>query len=414
MISKIFNSQSIANKIISVIYSSIFAQVLWYIFLPIITRNTTPATFGQYNLFLSISGFIAIIIGARADLAILCSNENELEIAKSAHLKVALYLLAPISIGLFFTNVFLDWPFGSSLVLLASLLSAFFTSVYVMDNSKMIKENNFKKMRTTAIVKSFLQVLIQVVGSFYISSALIIGKIFGDLCGFFLRNRVFKITNWKVSTEEIYFLKKNQLKYMFSLPQNIINALSQFLPIFIITAYFDKMTVGYYSLAFMLAVVPVGLIGSPTRQVLISKFSSQKSIGVSKKTASQYSALIFILGLLAYSIIYFVGDSLISFIYGSEWVKSFEYLLLLAIWSLFGLSSIPFVAVLLANHGDKDFLVYEIIQFIVRFTGLFLGIFLFKEAIDVIAIFVTLTAATIIIFIAYVLFFFKGRTFNES
>src|SRR5690606_28528702 len=86
-------------------------------------------------------------------------------------------------------------------------------------------------------------------------------------------------------------LKGQRHVYYYSFPQSLANSFSQYLPILLLTSVVTPEWIGFYTMAFTVAVAPIALVGTPIRRLLIRDYSLQRE-GVAKAAAVKYTAVL--------------------------------------------------------------------------------------------------------------------------
>jgi O-antigen/teichoic acid export membrane protein len=162
----------------------------------------------------------------------------------------------------------------------------------------------------------------------------------------------------------------------FNLPNNLLNSLSNSLPVFLISAYFGAAQLGLYSLGFTMIFRPMNLITNSMEQVfsqrLIMKYNQAESIWLDFKTLLKRSIQI---GFIPFLLAGLFGPFIFRSIFGAEWEVSGRYMQLLIPWffTAFLANQLTFIPDLFSRQ--KTAFLLNIIRLVFRIIGLAIGIY---------------------------------------
>jgi O-antigen/teichoic acid export membrane protein len=161
----------------------------------------------------------------------------------------------------------------------------------------------------------------------------------------------------------------------YSLSRKTINLLAKSLPIFMLSAHFGMLEIGLYSMGLLLAHTPINLACSSLYKIMFrfvseKVWNEQKILPVIKK----FIASVLMVGVPSFALLYFILPDLTAIILGENWRTSGEYIRLMLPWLL--VFSIADVIDFLPQIFKKQegLLIIEIIDIILKFAVLLLGI----------------------------------------
>lgn len=398
-IKKLQNKNFIRN-VFTVATGTVVAQVITMGFSPIITRIYGPEIFGVLGVFQSIVAILTPIAALTYPIAIVLPKED-LEakglMRLSFFIAIIMSIIIGLSIALFGPNIielFQIEVLGSYLFIIPLVM--FFSAVLQILNQWVIRKKLYNLKAKVAVTQSLLiNSSKSGIGLFYPTSlTLILITSLGDaLHSVMLAIGVVKKSfNEKVQGKLHYsvrdilgLFKKYQDFPKYRAPEVFSNAISQSLPILLLTTFFGPAVAGFYTIGKSVLSVPSQLIGSAIGDVFYPRISeaSNKNESVCK-LLTKATLIMAIVGFIPFSIIIFFGPSLFSVIFGTEWSTAGEYARWMALWSFFAFINIPSIKTLPVLSAQRFLLSFSLTAIIVRLVALIIGSYLFNS--DVIAI----------------------------
>lgn len=323
------------KNVLTLMTGTTIAQAIPIAISPILTRIYTPEDFGVFALFLSILTIIGSIIDGRYHLAILVSKNDDDAINVAS---LGLSIATCFSILIFILIIFMHKPIlkileNSEIGLWLYFMPLVFFAIGLMNVLQYlnIRKKNYTDITKAKIYKSILMVFVQLIFVKIKSGAT--GLITGYIVSIFFSNYLLSkkiLHNFnlkKIKITNIKILAKRYISFpKFSLTGILMNSLSKNLVDIFIPIFFNLTTLGFYSLAQRLLLVPTVLIGSSISQVFfkeasVEKINTGKSILVFKKTLKKLT----IISIPLFSIIFFISEDLFSLIFGETWRISGQY-----------------------------------------------------------------------------------------
>lgn len=203
----------------------------------------------------------------------------------------------------------------------------------------------------------------------------------------------------KVNTNKLFFgfyekvsLKKLAKRYrdfpLFRAPQVFLNAISQSLPVLMLTSFFGPAVAGFYSIGRTVLAIPSTLIGKSVGDVFYPRISEAAHNGENlTKLIKKATLSLGLVGIIPYSIVVIFGPWLFSFVFGSEWITAGEYARWIALWMFFMFLNRPSVMALPVLSAQSFHLKFTVVTLSVRIALLSLGYYVFSSDLVAIALF---------------------------
>lgn len=396
------------------------AQALTFAAAPILSRLYGPDEFGVLGVFVAMSAILLAAAGWTYEQAIVLPKYDQdaanilaltfLVIAFTALLSVLVIALAGDQIVHALNNpdlaTIIWWvPFS---VLLAS--------VYRLLTFWGTRQKNFKSLSLSQIMNSGGRAGSQTLaGLARIGPAgLIGGHIAGNCLGVLvLGGQIYRqdgtLIRQSIKVRRIMELAREHYKFpMYTLPQSIMNATSQNLPIFLLAYFFDPTVAGLYWFTARLMRMPSKLISTA-----VSRVFYKKAVDIRHDGGDLFSALkkavfgLVAIGIFPTAIVVAFGPFLFEIIFGAAWYQAGVYAQWLVIWWFLRFVSAP-TSVLVPVFGlQRISLAYHAGLLISRALAISLGALLGNE-ITAIALYSIISAIFIIFFASYI-FIFANR-----
>jgi O-antigen/teichoic acid export membrane protein len=166
---------------------------------------------------------------------------------------------------------------------------------------------------------------------------------------------------------------------LFSAPQNLMNSVSQGIPVLLLGYYYNIEVAGFYSFGVRLVNAPVGLLSAPMWQVLFQKFCEVKNQGlkilpVYRKTTLGMVAIVVLP--VAVGILFF--PRIFAFIFGENWRQAGEYARWLLMWHALLLCNVPSVLASRILRMQRQMLIFDFVALCLRGTVYDYRWFIFK------------------------------------
>ena len=161
---------------------------------------------------------------------------------------------------------------------------------------------------------------------------------------------------------------------LYSLPSDLLHAVSTQLPVILFASVFGSTTVGFFVFAQKVISFPVTLIATSVGQIY---FREATKIADNEEKLKEFTSKIFLtlvyIGTLPFSILVIFSQEIFLLAFGAQWVTAGQYSELLAIWMFLVFVGMPISN--LASMLDKQqyLLFFNVGLFISRALALFIG-----------------------------------------
>lgn len=391
-----FRGNQYLLQIATLMSGTLMAQLVILGFIPIMTRLYTPAEFGIYSIFFSVSTILGMVSSWKYELAIMLPKSDrdaQALVFLSFLITFGMTLLVTVVIALFYDLLVVYFAKLSFVLWLIPLAMFVFGTlqIFIAYSSR---NQFYKKIASIQVANAVTTVTTQSISRyFFTSDGLVVGKIMGDLISLFLYIRIyFKTQTLQLKSISRRRVKANMKRYEnFPKYQSInifINAISQNIPSFLFLSLFSPEVVGFYALTVRVLQAPISLIGSSTKEVYYQKASKMYAKGediypLYKKTTLGLLKLF----ILPFLIIFFFGEEIFGFIFGAEWAVSGVIAQISIVWFLFTFINAPSVVSYNILGLQKVQLQLQAILFVVRVLSIYLGFYIYDSYIASVVIF---------------------------
>ena len=388
-IKKHFQNRFLKN-VFTLLSGTAIGQLVPILISPILTRLYTPDEIGIYSIFFASSNILALVASGRFEFAILIPKQRKeaTEIVQASFIFLILFLLLFTCLFFLFKNQIAKFIGLSSventvlLIPITSFLIGLFQILSYWSN----KNDNYKTISRGKIIQGVIIGVIQVALAVLNSFALVIGRAMALLASdLYLLSSLKKTLSRPKGSDIKGALKKVLRKYkvypMVTMPNALLNSVSNNLPNYMLESFYSLSQTGYYSWAVRLVQGPMGMMTSSVQQVFFKKASEayNNNESIFSLTIKMYRNL-FLIGIVPYTLLFLFSPQIFEVIFGSNWRTAGEYTRYLTPWLFMVFLNSPLNGLMLILNKQKEYFVYEILLFFLRGAALFAGYLLMKEA----------------------------------
>ena len=384
-IQRILTKGTFASDVAVMTSGTGLGQLIFLGFSPILMRLFTPGAFGNLALVMSISAIIAIVITLRYEMAIPIASEDKKAINLFI-LSIGLSTMFTIVLLIFFlfikTTIMSFLNFSESKIIFFIPLTAFIEATINTFHYWFIREKRFAIPSISRTLFYSGMVGTQFLLFFTMNEkiiALLAGFIIGQLFSLLFlviiffkeKNNIALYFNFNMIFEEAKKYKKFPL---FSTWNAGINTLARNLPPILLNLFFTKAIVGQFFIAMRLMNIPLNILQSSVSQVFYQRVLELLKQKQSLKqffntTVLKLGAIIFVPLL----IIFFWGESILSFILGDKWNLAGQLISILVPLYFFRFIISP-VSTIFAATGKQHFaLIWQIAYALSTFLCFYIG-----------------------------------------
>lgn len=420
-----FMQKTFVKNVMIMATGTVSAQILNMLFTPIITRLYGPEAYGVMGAFLAVTSIVSPIAALTFPVAIVLPKRNKeaIEIVK-----LSLSVTIIISIGSFLMLILFKNPLLKifnlntieSYLLLIPLVILFSGAIQIMEQW-LIRTSQFS---VSAKVTFYQAVLMNggktTFGLFHpTSSILIIITAFGQaikviMLSLFIRNssNLTNVLNEKLGLGGLIKLFKKYKDFpLLRSPQVLLNATTHSIPVLLLANLFGIASAGFYTLGRTVMSIPVTLLGKSVGDVFYPKITSiANNKHAITKTIERAVAVLFLIGIFPFGIVFFFGPELFSYVFGSEWTIAGDYARWLSIWLFTMLIYQPCIRAFPIMSAQGFHLVFTILSLIINVLSLSISYIYFKDSVVSIACFSIMGAFLNILLIVFTIY--KSKRFD--
>jgi O-antigen/teichoic acid export membrane protein len=384
---------SFSAHVLTLMTGTTIAQAVPLALSPILSRIYAPSEFGVFALFSSLVSMAAIIATGRYEMAIMLPENDEDAVNL---LVLSIFISSIISL----ICLAIVWILNSQITALLGNqsiskwlywvpFSVLLTGVYQSFNYWSTRKKQYKRLAISRISQSSSTSstnLLMGVGGFGVSG-LILGNVFGQgVATGILAWQVWKEDKCKTIHISKEVISANAIKYR-DFP--IINSIHAFMDVmqtsgvvFVISAFFGSVALGFYSFTLRVTKMPLNLIASSVAQVFYQKASEVYSNSgdlhqLIKKTVIK-------LGLIAvpmFLINICFAPIIFSFIFGKNWEVAGKYSQILSPWLFINFIVSPISQIPIIVNMQKTGFAIGIVYSVSIFAPLFIASYMKKDII---------------------------------
>lgn len=408
---KNFQISSFGKNIFTLTIGTTIAQILPFVFYPILGRIYNPEEFGFFYGVISIIPILTILSTGMLENAILIA---ETEVESNVIIKLILFrsvviltLLAFFGYTIFMLTDFFDkYKIYTNWIIVAVLISLF-TVIYNVFNEWSIRLKQFRNLSLNKIYNSSFTSISKVFSKYFtfFSNGLIIGELIGKfftslICVFSILkfNKKILLPSSINQYKDAYIKHKNFPKYM--LPDQLINTIGGSVHVYIIGIYFTASELGYLSMALSLLTVPVTVISSAIKDVFRQKANElYLTTGSCRELYVKLLKPILILGLFIFVGLYFIVPFSFSLLLGKNWLIAAKYAQYLMPMFLFNFVSMSLGGVLIIANQIKVSFYWQIYNVVTTVFSLLAGAIYFNNLIITLILFMMAKSSSYLIYI---------------
>jgi len=318
-----------------------FAQIISIASTPLLTRIFSPDDFGILGSILAISAIISVLGSMKYDMAIVLAEDNK----EASHIQfLSIIILCLLTIALFLISLIIPSYLFKTIGLQFNIFWLtplfFFISLNSIFSSRLNREEMYKHLSLSQIIKRFIIVISQIIFGYvgFGPIGLIIGNILG-VASSTIYLYIYNISFLNFKNEYInykYFTKvANKYKQfpIYTVPQTILNTFVIQLPIIFLGIFYSAQVVGAYFLTVKIIQLPTNLLGQSVRRIFYKEATKNKDNIHSlrrmyNKITFSLLAIIFIPTIL----LYMFSEPIFIYVFGDDWLLSGKFAKYMILW----------------------------------------------------------------------------------
>ncbi|MBC6956439.1 MAG: hypothetical protein DWB44_09685 [Chloroflexi bacterium] len=362
-------------------------QVITLIATLITGRLFAPEEFGDLTFFVAWTGVFIVIASLRYEQAIvLPENEREAVSVLIVSLLLTIIIAAICSTaGLIFNDWMSEYiSTDNSLFLMAtSFLFVLAFGSYQALSYWAIRQKQFQRLSYSQVGRALSVAVIQISAGIINTGAegLIVGQVAGQVVATALLALQIRHDQgdgiWAIppTFADLRTAMRIYRRFPFySAPQGVFNNITQNMPVYLLSIYFDRTVVGHYGLAYRLLSLPTQLIARAVRQVLFQQASAvYRQRSNFARLVIKSSLGLFALGIGPTLIIVIFGPQLFQLALGEQWVTAGQFSQWMVLWLFAGFVATPSITVIPIIDRLRMLAIWDICQFGLGSAALYLG-----------------------------------------
>ena len=366
---KIANSPFV-KKVITMLSGHGLALVIPFFMAPIISRIFSPSEIGSYELFARILALTSVVATFRFELALILPREEK-ESLGLFHLSIRIlfaFFLLSASILIFFYDPIVSLFENEGLYDLLIWLppAILLTGLLKLLQNYSIRIQRFRLLSSCKVAASAANHGSKALIGAYSPSA--IGLLLGHLVGlmaplafYFSKNQIRTAFRDALSAPYKGLMKKYRDFPLINSPHILSDEFKNLAIFAMISAGYAEVVLGLFGLTIRYLRVPVELFGNSVGSVFLQSASQSY---VEKKTfyplLSRVIFFLILAGILPFGSLYFFGEELFSWFFGSEWKEAGKYAALISPWLFLSFVVSPVSSVPVIVQRQKSFFVFSV------------------------------------------------------
>ena len=327
------NVRLYARQVGVLLFGNAAAQLVNLASYPALTRLYTPVDFGGFALFLTAIGILGPIACARFDIAVQSARDWQLPTVWRQAMRMNLLIAAGTAAALAIYSL-ATGRLGLDLALLvaaAVALSGYTLAALAL----LVRQERYKLYSQSLLARSMTTAVAQVALWLVLPQAL--GLILGFCAGFAVQAVILAAAlrgiAWRRSTaaHRKAIAARYRRQMATDVPSTLLTGAVINVMALLLLDLYSRAEVGFYSLAFRVAVLPLALISGSLSEVFFQKASASY-----RRTGGFWKEVrLNILSTAALSLVIFVPMALLArpvfgFAFGEQWLPAADLLVLLA------------------------------------------------------------------------------------
>lgn len=382
------------NNVFTVAVGMIIAQGISVISSPILTRLYSAEAIGLLGVFTSLVSLLSQEVALTFPQAIVL-GEDELETKRLINISFIIttfFSILTFFILVLFKQLIIDTfdltEISNYLIFIP--LSMFFLGNIQIGQQWLIKRKLFKEKSLIAICEtSFIN--ISKIGFGFISpigAILIIIQSVGYMIYMIMLFSIGKL--WKTivavfsefeTSEYLATWKKYADFPKYRAPESFVNALSENLPVILLSFFFGPASAGYFTMSKKILNLPTKIIGNAIGDVFYPRISESRQKKENFSNIFLKATLILAgVGILPLGLLFLFSPRVFPIILGTEWVIAGEYSRWMSLWVFCILISRPTIKILPVLNAQKFQLCFTVIKTSLSIFTFIIGSYVFNSA----------------------------------
>lgn len=311
---------------------TVVAQFITFGLSFVLTRMYLPDAFGRYTIFMGIAGVLAAAATGAFDRVIVLASTFQ-EARKVATL--AMVTSASVAVVVLFASMVLMWTGSSSILPIPIIDAVIFLPAFILCYAgaqvfiySSLREDRIRLLSALKVIQSAVMGIVQISAT---GISAISGLILGNVCGWSVLALAGTYWRWKIGgiredlqSKSLLSVARSNARFpQYIMPNELIDNLSNQVPIFLIGTFLTLSDAGHYGLAIMILSAPTALVGQAVGQSFLQYLGNHGDdpLQVRQLMYRVWGAMA-VLSIMPFAAILIAGDSIFSIAFGSQWESS--------------------------------------------------------------------------------------------
>lgn len=351
------------------------AQALPFLATPLLTRLYTEEDFATYTSFFAVASIFAVAVGGNYHLAIVLPKA-EVEAIKLFTLSIYLTIAYSVAIALilpFFHRLFPDTLKNA---LFYVPLYVLFFGIWTAYINVSIRHKTFTNNALAKVVQALGYIIIAVGLGFskLLAFGLVTAKIVGTIISWMF---LFRKSRIRFAILPFISLRDMAITYIdypkYGIWPAFLNTISLQAMVLVLTKFYTTEDLGYFGLTFMVLSAPLTLIGASFKDVFYQKIAflmNARRYREAQNFHKKAAMALFLMGLPIGIVLFFFGESLFGFVFGTKWNRSGHFASILAISFVVRLVISPLSSLFNATNTLRIASKWQVLYFVSTFVSL--------------------------------------------
>ena len=378
MLSKFKLKSDFLNSVLVLMTGTVMAQAIGYMISPFLTRIYSTEEMGELGIYIRLIGFVSAFATARYELSLpLPKSEAHSFLLYKLSLKITKVVVVSMALLLILFYIVQPFEYKNLYFVIFTIVGTYFLVFINLGTSWSIRTSNFKKISQQRVISSLLTNALKWIlgifsfGAFGLIAATVAGYVVSSFA--FVREYLFlnKSKYKGYSKKKTQVLAREYKEYpLVSLPHVLIDLGRDLVIAGLIVYFFKKDVFGSYNHSYAMLKIPMVVIGTSVGQVFFNKCTVLVNEGKSIHALMKRTLFILIgLSIVPFSIIFFFGEPLFSFVFSEAWAESGYFSEIMTIWLLANFLMSPLSSLPMVLNRQKEFFFIGIIGTVLQLIG---------------------------------------------
>ncbi len=373
-------AHSFIRKVAVIMSWTLLAQVISVASMLVLPRLIQPEQFGIFATFSGFAVVLGIVAAGRYEFAIGLPEADNDAIALFWLCIGSAIIFGLVSALAINTLSFEQFSFSKFSEMRSwwiwTSLSGSLIAMYSALSYLALRGAYFNRLGQSKAIMAFIMAIGQIGSAWFISNSegsLIIPLLISQIVGVIVL--LLSIENrqiWRFASGSMTRVARRYKRFpMWVAPASLMDGLSVFLPLLMITAVYSPAQAGAYALADRALKIPVTLIGSSVLQVYYERAAVLRGNTLEAKLLLLKTwRTLALMAIFPCTLIMVWGDVLFAFLFGTQWLEAGFLARYLAVGLAVYFVSYPTSNILLVNERVKSFMLLQVVQLVTLITAL--------------------------------------------